>query len=63
MRSSLINRTSVALVGSFIAVCTVWMIFPRLGLRAYDPLSLTHNLALLARELVCCPSCGRILTA
>ncbi|HYG76890.1 MAG TPA: C4-type zinc ribbon domain-containing protein [Planctomycetota bacterium] len=22
-----------------------------------------HNLALLARELVCCPSCGRILTA
>lgn len=23
----------------------------------------THNLAILARELVCCPSCGRILTA
>ena len=23
----------------------------------------THNLALLAKELVCCPSCGRILTA
>jgi len=22
-----------------------------------------HNLALLAREMVCCPSCGRILTA
>ncbi len=48
MRLPLITKTSLALLGSFIAVAIAWLAVPRLGWWRYDPGSVAHNAILLA---------------